>query len=603
MQKTKAAALAALAGLCLFANIGIAGAQSPPAPWASRDIGSPALQGDAAFANGTFRIDAAGADIWGRRDQFHFVYQAISGDVDIRARIDSIFWAAQWSKAGVMIRSSLAADAAHAFALVSVANGTGFQRRSLPGNTSAHSSGPYVTAPQWVRLVRTGTTLTAYTSTDGRAWKLIGSDTIALGHTAYVGLAVTSQEPTRRTTAEVSQVALISPGLPEGQSSADIGRPDVRGGVTYSAGTYTINAGGDDIWDTADQFHYVYQRVTGDVDIVARVRSISSAHGWSKAGVMIRETLAPGSRHGIALTSAGKGHAFQRRTETDGLSSHTSAGSGAPPVWVRLVRTGNYFEAFRSADGTTWKSMGTDVIPMGETAYVGLAATSHNVLRATTAVIDSVRITSAEGGAPDEPAEPSTGIVITTPWDGASFIAPATLTLTASATSPAGIGIVEYYDAAGTLLGRASAAPYRVTVASVPAGSYTIKAVAIDAIGTRIVSPAVTVTVAGSTTPPPDEEPPPSTEPPRGVAFTVSDDHATLVTHYVLEIHAKGTTPGSAAPVATSNLGKPEPSSTGDVFIDQSAFFTALAPGNYIASVRAVGASGSARSESVTFTR
>ena len=87
------------------------------------------------------------------------------------------------------------------------------------------------------------------------------------------------------------------------------------------------------------------------------------------------------------------------------------------------------------------------------------------------------------------------------------------------------------------------------------------------------------------------------------MAFTVSEDHATLVTHYVLEIHAEGTRPGSAAPVATSNLGKPEPSSTGDVFIDLSAFFTALAPGHYIASVRAVGESGSARSESVTFTR
>jgi regulation of enolase protein 1 (concanavalin A-like superfamily) len=602
MRKTKAAALAALAGVCLFTNVGIAGGQPPPAPWASKDIGAPAVAGDAAFASGIFRIDAAGADIWGRRDQFHFVYQAISGDVDIRAKVDSISRVDKWSKAGVMIRSSLDADAAHGFALVSVGEGTGFQRRSLRGNTSAHTAGPYLTTPHWVRLVRAGTTLTAYTSADGRSWTLVGTDSIALGQTAYVGLAVTSHEATRLTSADLSQVALISPGLPDGQTSADIGRPAVAGGVTHTDGTYTIHAGGDDIWDSADQFHYVYQPVTGDLDVVARVRSISEAHAWSKAGVMIRETLAPGSRHAVALTSAGKGHAFQRRTESNGWSSHTSGGSGKPPVWVRLVRTGNSFEAFRSADGTTWTSMGTDVIPMGETVYVGLAATSHNVLQATTAVIDSVRITSASGAAPEEPAEASTAVVITAPADGTSYVAPATLTLTATATSAAGVGVVEFY-AGSTLLGRAYTAPYTVTVPSVREGVYTITAVAIDALGTRVVSPAVRITVAASPIPPPTEAPPPSGTPPRGVAFTVSDDHETLVLRYVLEIHKEGTNPDSATPVATSDLGKPTPSSTGDVFVDRSAFFTALAPGNYIASVKAVGESSSARSASVTFTR
>lgn len=617
MRTTKAAALAVLVGLCLLTNIGAAGAQSPPAPWAAQDIGAPALAGDAAFADGTFRIDAAGVDIWDQRDRFHFVYQPIDGDVDIRARVDSITRVDKWSKAGVMIRSSLEDDAAHGYALVSVAMGTAFQRRSVPGSASEHTAGPTLDTPQWVRLARSGTTVTAYTSADGLSWTAIGSDTIALGRTAYVGLAVTSHEPAQRATATISNVTVVPTALPDGQAHVDIGRPWVAGGVTYADGAYTIHAGGTDIWDSADQLHYVYQPVTGNVDVVARVRSITEADRWSKAGVMIRETLDPGSRHAMALTSAGMGHAFQRRTQTDQWSSHTSGGAGTAPVWVRLVRTGSLFEAFRSDDdGTSWTRMGSDVIPMGDTVYVGLAAVSHSPKAATTTVIDGLRITGGKTPAdpedPEAPEEPAANkpptITITAPANGTIYPAPTGLTVIAAASDADGTVVrVEFY-ANSTPLGRVTAAPYSITVPSLPHGVYQITAIATDDRGASTVSATVSVTVAEvspptPTEPPPDEEPPPSAPAPRGVAFTVSDDHETLVTHYVLEIHAQGSTPGSAAPVATSNLGKPEPSSTGDVFVDRSAFFAALAPGTYIASVKAVGASGSARSESVTFTR
>ena len=632
MRKTKAAALAALVGICLLTSIGVAGAQAPPSPWTSQDIGAPALAGDAVFASGTFRIDAAGAEIGKGRDEFHFVYQPIEGDVDIRARIDSITPVDKSSQAGVMIRSSLDDDAAHGYAFVSVRDGTAFQRRRAQVGSSTLSvgrgkalkrprgqgrrpqaAGGREARPQWVRLVRVGTTLTAYKSTDGRSWVLVGSDTVALGRTVYVGLAVTSHAPTRRATAAISNVTLLRSELPMDQRNTDIGRPKVSGGVTYANGAYTIHAGGTDIWDTADQFHFVYQPVTGDVDVIARVRSITEAHRWSKAGVMIRETLDPGSRHAVALTSAAMGHAFHRRTETNRRSSHTSGGYGTAPVWVRLVRTGTLFEAFRSDDGQAWTSMGAEVIPMADKVYVGLAAVSHSPKQASTTVIDGLAITGVRE--PDDPPanEPPT-ITVTAPADGTSNVAPATLTVTASAADADGsVRAVEFY-ANGTLLGRDTSAPYSTTVASVREGTYAVTAVATDDRGASTVSRSISITVSASSAPPPTdpapgEEPPPSPAPPppgtapRGVAFTASDDHETLVTHYVLEIHVEGTKPGSSAPIATSNLGKPDPLSTGDIFVDRSAFFTALAPGNYIASVRAMGTSGSARSESVTFTR
>ena len=80
--------------------------------------------------------------------------------------------------------------------------------------------------------------------------------------------------------------------LPSPWASTDIGNPQVAGTSTYFSGTFTITASGSDIWGTADQFRFVYRPITGEVEIVARIASISTqAHRWSQAGVMIRESL------------------------------------------------------------------------------------------------------------------------------------------------------------------------------------------------------------------------------------------------------------------------------------------------------------------------
>src|SRR5829696_5851543 len=157
---TLAARAAFLIALCLLVDRNLLHAQSLPLPWASTDIGGPQLAGSSRFSNGTFIIDAAGEDIWNTSDQFHFVYRPVSGDVDIIARVDSLSATHWWAKVGVMIRGSLAADAPHAYALVSSENGVAFQRRLTSGAESASTAGPWVTAPYWVRLVRAGSRVT-----------------------------------------------------------------------------------------------------------------------------------------------------------------------------------------------------------------------------------------------------------------------------------------------------------------------------------------------------------------------------------------------------------------------------------------------------------
>ena len=522
---TLAARAAFLIALCFLVDPNLVHAQSIPSPWSSTDVGSPQLAGSSRFSNGTFSIDAAGDDIWNTSDQFHFVYRPVAGDVDIIARVDSFSATHWWAKVGVMIRGSLAADAPHAYALVSSENGVAFQRRLTAGAESASTAGPWVTAPYWVRLVRAGTRVTSYSSRDAMRWDLIESATIALGQTAYVGIAVTSHEPALRASANVSGVSVTlagadpaptAPSEPAAPSlaSADIGAPAIAGSTSLAAGTYTIRAAGIDLWGTSDQFHYAYTQITGDAEVVARVASLALTNEWARAGVMIRESLAANSRYAMTLTTGSRGHGFQRRIDNGGFSEVGHTGSGTAPVWVKLVRSGSLFQAYRSADGKTWTSMGSDSIPMNATVYVGLAVSSRNRTTPTTAVVDNLRVAGAAAG-----------------------------------TQPA-------------------------------------------------PTPVPAPTPTPSPTPVPD-----ASIPPRAVVFAASADHATLVTRYVLEIYSSGATPGSSSPVVTSDLGKPTPAVNGEITVDRSAMFQALAPGNYIATVSAVGTAGSSRSLTASFTR
>lgn len=586
----RAAALRAplLGALIVCVCNGVAFAQTVPSPWTARDVGAPALSGSAAHSSGVFTVNGAGSDIWGTSDQFMFVYQPVSGDVEVVARIDDLDGSSSYAKAGVMIRASLNANAAHAYAHATVGAGVRSLRRLSTGASSAVTSGSTSDAPIWVRAVRKGTQVTTSWSSNGTSWTTMNTVTLALGSTAYVGMAVNSRNTGARATARISNVRVTRLGLPAGQQSRDIGAPAVAGSATHVAGTYTIKAAGFDIWDTADQFHYVYQPVTGNVDVVARVASITRAHDWSKAGVMIRESLSASSRHALTVTSVAKGYAFQRRPETGAYTEHSSGGTGTAPGWVRLVRTGDLFESYRSSNGSTWTRIGSDTIPMGDTVYVGIAATSHNTTLATTAVVDSFKVTSNGSGTNQSPV-----VTVSSPVNGTKVTAPATMVITATASDPENrMASVDLY-VGSTLLKRDVTAPYSVSWSVSTAGTYAITAVAHDADGGSSTSAAASVTVGTSTT----------TGPPTKVAFTASLDHSTNVTRYVLKVYRAGVNVSTGTPVATSDLGKPAPSSTREIVVDRASFFSALATGSYLATVTAVGPSGQTQSAAVSFSR
>ena len=159
-------------------------------------------------------------------------------------------------------------------------------------------------------------------------------------------------------------------------------RGNPAGFVEEPASTYTMTASGTDIWDTADEFRYAFKQLSGAGTISAQVLSVENTNGWAKAGVMIRETLEPGSKHAFMDITPGNGASFQVRNTIDGTSFQMNQSGLTTPYWVKLERNAaGYFSGYHSADGVTWQQIqdATPVlISMSQNVYIGLAVTSHS---------------------------------------------------------------------------------------------------------------------------------------------------------------------------------------------------------------------------------
>jgi regulation of enolase protein 1 (concanavalin A-like superfamily) len=182
------------------------------------------------------------------------------------------------------------------------------------------------------------------------------------------------------------------------------GDPAIAGSAMASGGAITITAGGDDIWNQNDAFHYAYVPVSGDFQFVARVTRLDWADYWSKGGIMLRDNLASDSAFAHMMINAGGATGYQWRTPTgnscDWTPGPTANNFPGTPYWLRLTRSGTVVTADGSQDGVTWTNVGTLTPAIGSNAYVGLAVTAHNNGTFTTATFDNVGFVSVTGTDP-----------------------------------------------------------------------------------------------------------------------------------------------------------------------------------------------------------
>jgi hypothetical protein len=302
-----------------------------------------------------------------------------------------------------MIRQSELPGSRHAsiFATPTTERPVAFQRRPTHGGGSVHTDGAFVGPPVWLSLTRMGDRITAHYRLDGSAeWVLAGAQTLpGLPYNVLVGLAVTSHRDGVLATAAFEQYRvtpfIAGPGTPA-FTGQDIGAVSAGGSSTIADGLITVRGSGADIWGTADAFHYVHRPITGDFQIRVRAATVQHVERWTKAGLMIRETLSPGSRHAsiFATPTTERPVAFQRRPTTGGQSVHSEGAFIGPPVWLALSRTGDTITAhYRVADAGDWILIGSQTLPgLPAQVHVGLAVTSHRDGTIATATFDGLLI-------------------------------------------------------------------------------------------------------------------------------------------------------------------------------------------------------------------
>ena len=245
-------------------------------------------------------MDGSGADVYGANDQSHYVYQTLTGDGTIVARVRYQTESSTWAKAGVMIRQSATAGSNFVDALVAPdvsPNTPNFNGVGCDANGCVSPLPPVIPAAGYgVRMQYTRLALghrarpwpatprrTSGSSSPGPAtrspptspptgstWTQIGVATVSMTGPVTIGLFVTAHNIGQDSTVAFDNVQVTQtpppppPGpLPSPWVDTDVGSPALAGSASYNSGVFTVNGAGADIWGTSDQFNYVNQPLAG----------------------------------------------------------------------------------------------------------------------------------------------------------------------------------------------------------------------------------------------------------------------------------------------------------------------------------------------------
>ncbi len=183
----------------------------------------------------------------------------------------------------------------------------------------------------------------------------------------------------------------------------DVGKPSTLGpgAATFDPAkkTYTVTGGGENMWASADHFHFVYKKLTGDVTLTATIEFTATAPATGKpdnhrkACLMIRQSLdsdsvyADAALHGDGLTS------LQFRDAKGAVTKEARANVTAPKR-LRIEKRGNTVTlSVASGSEDLHPANASTKIEITGDFYVGLAVSSHNTARLETAVFSDVELT------------------------------------------------------------------------------------------------------------------------------------------------------------------------------------------------------------------
>lgn len=165
----------------------------------------------------------------------------------------------------------------------------------------------------------------------------------------------------------------------EGQG--EVGNPSRAGSATVEAAnnSYVIAGGGENMWFTNDAFHFVWKRLSGDLDLHAAIEWLNSGgNAHRKACLMIRQSLSADSPY-VDVAVHGDGLTSLQFRETSGGLTHEIQANVTKPAQIGLARQGEVF--FMTLPGTEGRFTPAGAfmhIKLADPVYAGLALCAHD---------------------------------------------------------------------------------------------------------------------------------------------------------------------------------------------------------------------------------
>jgi autotransporter-associated beta strand protein len=286
-------------------------------PFFTTDVGRPGRGGTFAVSGSTYTLTARGNDFIhpgnNSADAHSYAYREFSGDGSFTIRLDSLVGsnpnrtnpANVTPTAGIVLRESTAANSRQVSLLANLVNQLEFRARASTGGGLVHvaSSGSplsdlgVASAPRWLRLTRSGDTVTAAHSADGNSWTTLpASATVAFPSTVLVGLMADSEVRFETATATFSGVSFFAP-FATSFSGSDVGSAGTGASSSVSSGTFTLRGAGTGVASTTDSLRLHASALPDHGTLIARL-------AWFADDASPATTLAAGAQMGLSVRAS-----------------------------------------------------------------------------------------------------------------------------------------------------------------------------------------------------------------------------------------------------------------------------------------------------------
>src|SRR2546425_8663040 len=172
-----------------------------------------------------------------------------------------------------------------------------------------------------------------------------------------------------------------------------------RGSASYDPQrqTYLIAGSGHNMWDSRDDFHFVWKRISGNFILSTRARFIGAGvEEHRKIGWTVRPLLDPGSAHVTAALHGNGLMSLQFRRQTGGITEEAKSRDSLPDADAVIQlerRDGDYFMSVAQF-GDTLVTQRLTGVALPDTVYVGPFGCAHNDTVTERATFSNVRITT-----------------------------------------------------------------------------------------------------------------------------------------------------------------------------------------------------------------